>query len=441
MIWKVSRMKQGYSQMGRRMRKTFFVSLVATLSVGVSSVAFATPAGITPGTILASIQSSESGGYGDDPWGATNQSHYGAFQQGDQALQQIGYENSDGTWNATASGAASLSDYLQCSSCQIKGEEAYLSSNWSYAESNGIVSDYLGKTGADGNVYNESAILECTNYFGPTGCKNYISGNYTSGVQAAMAANPHIAADIAKASETDSSAITGGNTQVDNSANAAGGTVSAATATAQMMTYCAKEVQELMNAAGAQEVDRQTQLAGSKDFGYTLMDGNGIADDANSGGFDGLSQVGYAAKSCLSNLLSQISGLSMFFTKPDLSSLLSQAINAACSAVQSNLSQTMSPLYEKVGDLNNMGYVGGGGFMPGMQLFNASLSQGGSGGLVNINNGGSTSSYGSANFQSLMNGDSSWYMSSSGDGSDKVYDYGSSSSSSLGTGSGLNPFQ
>lgn len=413
--------------------------LIASTVFGLPSVAMATD-GITQGTIIASIQNSESGGY-SNPWGVnTGNGHYGAFQQGNQALQQIGYENSDGSWNAAKSGAASLNDYLQCSSCQIKGEESYLASNWSQAEANGLVANDLGKTGADGNVYNESAILECTNYFGATGCKNYIEGNYTSGVKSAMANNPHIAADIAKASATDSSAITGSNTVVDNSANAAGGTVSAATATAQMMTYCAKEVQELMNAAGAQEVDRQTQLAGSKDFGYTLMDGNGIADDANagSGGFSGLSSAGFAAKSCLSNLLSQVSGLSMFFTKPDLSSLMSQAINAACSAVQTGLSDAMSPLYEKVADLSNMGYVGGGGFMPGMQLFSASLGQGGSGGLVTVNSSGSSSSYG--NFQSLMNGDSSWYMNSSGDGSDKVYDYSASSSSVLG-GSGFNPFQ
>ncbi len=420
--------------------QAFRIGLFAVSMLSASSIALATPAGITPGTIVASIQNSESGGYGDNPWGAnTGNQHYGAFQQGHRALHQIGYENSDGSWNAAKSGASSLNEYLTCSSCQIKGEESYLADNWRQAQSNGLVKSYLGQTGADGNVYNESAILECTNYFGASGCKNYIAGNYDK-VSQAMANNPHIAADIAKASATDSSAITGGNTQVDNSANAAGGTVSAATATAQMMTYCAKEVQELMNAAGAQEVDRQTQLAGSKDFGFTLMDGNGIADDANSGdgGFDGLSRVGYAAKSCLSNLLSQVSGLSMFFTKPDLSSLLSQAVNAACSAMQSQLSQTMSPLYEKVGDLNNMGYVGGGGFMPGMQLFNANMGQGGSGSLININNGGKTTSIG--NFQSLMNGDSSWYMNSSGDGSDKVYDYSSSSSSVLG-GSGFNPFQ
>ncbi len=416
----------------------------AALAVSHHSAWAASPTGIVAGTIQASIQNSETGGYsGDSAWSAVSKAgtHYGAFQQGSQALKAIHYMNDDGSWNAANSGTASLQDYLNCSACQMKGEDAYLEDNWRQLQSQGTVSTYLGQTGSDGNVYNESALLECSNYFGPAGCRSYISGSYKTGtsltdqgVASAVAANPHIAADIAKASATDSSAITKGNTLVDNSSRANGGTVSAATAAAQMMTYCSKEVQELMNAAGAQEIDRQTALAGSKQFGYTLQDGNGIGDDASTTtggkGFSGLSSLGYAAKTCLSNILSGVGGISAMFTLPSLDSLMSQAINAACSMAQSSLSQTMQPLYSKISSLNSMSYVGGGGFMPGMQLFSASAGSGGGSLLSFTGTDGTTTSTG--NFQSLLNNDSSWYMSSSGT-SGQIYDYNSAASSSLGS--------
>jgi len=392
-----------------------------------ASPAVAALSGLDSGSILSGIQTKETGGEGSDAWSTnTGNGAYGAFQQRKPALVDIGYMNKDGSWNAQASGVASLQDYLNCSTCQIKGETSYLQKNWSYLQSSGAT-DYIGKTDSQGLVYNESALLECASYFGASGCKSYISGNYTDAVKAAMAANPHIEADIAAASETNSSAITGGNTQVNNSALAQGGTVSANAAAAEMMTYCAKEIQQLMQQAGEQEVDRQTALASSKEFGYTLMDGNGILDDAGANGtggkgFGGLSTLGYSVRSCLDNLLSSISGIGAFFQKPDLSGLLSQAINQACSMAQSQLSNTMQPLYNKVSELNNDAYVGGGGWMPGMQLGSAYISQGGS---TTTGCSGGTCSVSVASLGSLLNNDSSWYMDSS-TAAKSVLNYGES---------------
>ena len=105
----------------------------------------------------------------------TGNGAWGAYQQRTPALKDIGYMNKDGSWNAQASGAASLADYINCAACQTKGEIAYLNKNWSYMNSNGSVKKYLGTTGSNGIAYNQSALLECSNQMGASGCKDYLT--------------------------------------------------------------------------------------------------------------------------------------------------------------------------------------------------------------------------------------------------------------------------
>lgn len=415
-------------------RKVILGSCACALAGGMlMTPANATLSGLTQGDILDGIQTIETGGM-SNPWAASAGGAYGTFQQRKPALVEIGYMNKDGSWNSQASGASSLNDYLQCTTCQIAGEKAYLNKTWGYLNSGSgsTASKYMGQKAWDGNTYNESALLQCGSYFGPTGCRDYLDGNMTPFVKAAIAADPHIAADLAKASQYDSSSITQNYTPVDNSANAAGGTLLGDAAAASMLTYCAKEIQDLMSQAGMQEVDKQTMLAGSKEFGYTLMDGNGILDDAGDGttagkGFDGLSQVGYNVRSCLDNLLSQVSGISTMFTKPSLSTILNQIVNAACSAAQSQLSQAMSPLYEKVGNLNNATMIGGGGWFPSQSLGSFNISQGGSGTT------GCSSGECSVSFSSLLSSnDASWYKSAD-DATTSSFNYLQKASDDLGT--------
>lgn len=409
----------------------------------ISSLSVPANATLVPGfadnDFMSGAQSIETGGNQYQPPQATNTGNgaYGAWQQRKPALVEIGYENKDGSWNAQNSGVPSRDAYLQCLSCQITGEKAYLHKTWGYLSngSDSTVSKYLNKQGHDGVVYNESALLECGTFFGPTGCRDYLDGNYTPLVQQALAGNHHWAADAAKASQYDSSEFTGGNTKADNSELAKDGQLSNDAAAASMMTYCAKEIQDLMSQAGMQEIDKQTMLAGSKEFGYTLMDGNGILDDAGDGrtpgkGMSGLAQVGYSVKSCMDNMMSQITGLSTMFTKPSLSQLLNQVVNMACSAAQSQLSQAMSPLYQKVGSLNNMAQVGGGGFFPSTSLGSFNISQGG-GGTTGCN-----SSQCSVSFSSLLgSNDASWYKTMDG-GIDRTFNYMQRASDSIDTSSG-----
>lgn len=357
----------------------------------------------------------------------TGNGAYGGYQQTKIALEDIGYINKDGTWNSSASGASSLSDYLSCSSCQTKGEVAFLQKQWSYMNSNGDVSKYLGTTGSNGITYNQSALLECANQMGAAGCNDYLANgsNCTNAMcKLALSQNSHFVADLATASEGDSSAITGGNTVVNNSALASGGSVSTATATAELASYCAKEVQALLSKTGEQAIDNRVTLASNSETGYTLMNGKGLLDDAlaNGGGIGNLtgtsgssssgssssdddvtsllggtlSNAGYRTASCLDNILSGITSLGGLFSNFNLNSILSQLENMACSQVQSQFSNFVQPAYSFISNLNGDLQVGGGGWMPGMQI-------------ASVNLGSGNSQF----FSDILKNNSDWYQSNS----------------------------
>lgn len=378
--------------------------LAISLSVGCSEIALA-------GSFDDfQLQTESSGRFGIN----TGTGYIGAYQMGNAALQTTGYKDSRGNWTGK-NGATSQAAYLSCNACQTDSAISYDRHVWSALQSNGAAN--LVGTNKNGVVMNESSIEECGYVLGPGGCHEYLTsspGSYSPGLQRALAKNPTIDSIMAKASQVDASGVTGHFTKVDNAAAAAAakdGAISGGAAAAQIATFCAKEVQELMAQAGEQEVARRTALANSGKTGYTLMDGNGILEDAGvdgkgKGGIlskNALKQYGYEARTCLQNALDSISGVGSFFNKPDIASLVNQAINQACGMAMSQMQNFASPLYNKVSELNNYAYVGGGGYMPGMQLGSLSVGSGG-GGTNGCSNGTCQFSLGS-----LINNDSSWY--------------------------------
>lgn len=340
----------------------------------------------------------------------TGNGAYGKYQFRKQTLTDLGYMK-NGQWTGK-NGLTSMDSFLSCSTCQDKAALEYGKSSWNTLNSNQTVNNYLGKTTSSGVVLNESALLECAHYFGPTGCKTYLDGCNTTSCQAALAKNPHIENNMAKASEGDSSAITGGtNLVVDNSALAAGGKMSSSVALGQIASYCAKEVQALLNTAGEQAINNQVTLAGNSETGYTLMNGQGLLDDAlkngggigNLGGNDDnnvssllggtLSNAGYRTASCLDNMMNSITSIGGVFSNIDLNSVLSQLQNQACSKMQNQFSSIVQPIQSEISNLNGNLQVGGGGFLPGMQIGSVGLSNSGSGNT----------------FRSLLENNSDWY--------------------------------
>ena len=344
--------------------------------------------------LATTIAGIESGG----DYTATNGKALGAYQFNTIALKDIGYKV-NGQWTAS-SGVTSDQEFLNCQACQVKAENVYLNKEWSYENSSGMVSKYLGTTGSNGITYNQSALLECGYQMGTTGCSDYLAnGNSCTNTycQSVLAQNPHFVNDIAKASESDSSAITGGNLSVDNSSLAKGGTISNGTATAAMDSYCAAEVNKMLQQAGSSAVDNATTLAANSGTGFTLMNGKGILDDslANGGGIGNLggssddssisdmlggslTGAGYEAASCLDNMLGELTSFSGGFSNFSLSSLLQQAASMVCSRVQSQFSELLQPAYNLVSDVDSDSYIGGGGYLPGMQIGYVNMGTGGS---------------------------------------------------------------
>jgi hypothetical protein len=416
------------------MQKAIRLAIAAVLPVMIAHGAMAQSGGVTGNAFLNAVQQAETSGQANPYATNTGNGAYGAFQQRTPFLKDIGYENADGSWNAQKSGAASLSDYLQCSSCQVTGEMQGLGNDWKYLNANGAVSNYLGKVGPDGITYNQSALLECAQQMGAGGCNTYLqTGVNNSG-------NPHLVADIAAASATDSSAITGGNLQVNNSSLASGGTVSAGTAAAQMATYCSQQVQQMLAQNGKQMIDAKRAIAMSGQTGYTLMNGQGVLDAAGLGGSAGGSggagtglfgnalniggngQSSFMHMSCIDRMLN--GGLNMIFTPPNLSSILAMLEQAVCQKATQMFSQLMQPVTQSLSQVTSMGgkSFGGGGFFPGLSL--ASL-----GGGINTNAGGGGMSVGiagvgqagtNASVSSVLNGDTTWYSRSQPSGSSRT---------------------
>lgn len=356
--------------------------------------------------IDAVVQSVETGGV-TNPLSAKNSSSsaIGAFQITKSELVQIGYENADGSWNSS-SGASSQAEFLSCQSCQVNAVNASLTDNWSQLKNAGTVNQYLGQT-VNGITYNESALLECAYQAGAAGCANFLAAGGGTAAAQQYFHNANAEANIAAASEADSSAITGGNTIVDNSGRAGGGTVSSGTALAQMETYCASEVSALMQSVGQQEITDAAALAGSGSTGYTLLNGQGVTDAlASPSAFfmDPTSSTGMMQLSCVDNLLNG-AGINSIFTLPTLSQLLNQLQNAVCQAASTQMSQLMSPVSNELGQVTSMAQ--GGGFFPGLSL----TSLGGSFSVGTGGGGLSTSGSTSVSVTSILNQENSWYAS------------------------------
>lgn len=376
---------------------------------------------------LNAVQNKETGSYSNPYAVNTGNGAYGAFQQRATELKQIGYMNADGSWNAKNSGAASLNDYLQCGSCQVAGETAAMKDYWRQLSANQATS-LVGKTGADGNVYNESALLECAQQLGAAGCKKYVEGDPNELAYAANK-NPHLAADIAAASSQDASAFTDGDyTQVDNSSRAAGGEMSAGTAEAAMATYCAKEIQEMMQQVGEQAIDNSTILASNSATGYSMLNGQGLMDNAlkngdvgtggnlmGSGGLSSLwstlGHAGYESASCLQNMISGL-GITPLFTGINLNQIMDQIMNTLCSGLETQMSNLTQPAYSFLNSTTSK--INSGGFLPGMNLgstgFNLSFQEGG--GQFGVGNA-------SYNLNNLLNNSNSWY-NKIGQGSSRI---------------------
>lgn len=344
--------------------------------------------------LLTEVQTLESGGssnpYSLETSVAGYGTSYGAFQQKVAALTDIGYLK-NGSFTS-ASGVSSMSEYLQCSSCQIQAETLILKNDWSTLESNGTVSSYNGQT-LDGITWNESALIECAQQLGATGCKRYLDTGVTT------SNNPHLLADIAAASETDSSAITGtATTAVDNSsAITSDSQISAGTAAASLFSYCSKQVSALLSEMGRANVDKAALIAESGDTGFTMANGSGVVTSVTNNGasYTMNSDTGtgsFLKNSCLSNIFSNLLP-SAIFQLPSLSTIMSEIESAACNAMNSEVSTLIEPVTSTLGEITSTvdgvessalsSQVGGGGFMPGLSLAYLGFSGGTTSGTDN----------------------------------------------------------
>lgn len=344
----------------------------------------------------------------------TGNGAYGKYQFQKKTLQGMGYINQNGTWTGK-DGLNSMSDFLACSTCQDNAALNYSKATWAELNNRGIVDDFLGTQTSGGVTLNEGALLECAHIMGGSACSDYLRNGCSSATcQKYLAANPGFEKNLARASEGDVSAITGKNgLTVDNSSMAAGGTVSNNSALAQIASYCAKEVQALLNTAGEQAVNNHVTIAGNSETGYTLMNGQGLLDDAlkNGGGIGNLtpgatsdsdvssllggtlSNAGYRTASCLDNLLNSITSVGGVFSNINLGNILTQLQNQACSKAQSQFSSIVQPIQSEISNLNGNLQVGGGGFLPSMQI--------GTIGLSNSSN--------NTTFRSMLENNSDWY--------------------------------
>jgi len=390
------------------------------LSLVVIGLLASAPAAYAAGTsLLGEVQTLETGGESSPYTTVTSVgggTSIGAFQQKYAALEDIGYYE-NGSFTA-ASGVSSLAAYEQCSSCQVAAETAILKKDWSYLESNGTVSTYMGSN-QDGITWNESALIECAQQLGATGCKNYLeTGVNNSG-------NPHLLADIAAASETDSSAITGeATTAVDNyGAITSDAQISSGTAEASILSYCSKQIAALISEMARSNVNNAALIAENGATGFTMSDGSGVVSSlTSSGGSTLTSDTGtgtFLKNSCLTNLFSNLLP-SAIFQLPSLSSILSQIENAACNAMNSEVTTLVQPVSDTLGTVSSdidstqstllASSLGGGGFFPGLSLGYLGFTGGSSDSSSSSSGLSYTSNASSSNFSlnfsasSLLNG-------------------------------------
>jgi hypothetical protein len=380
----------------------------ATLSVGVAHA--------QEETFAQGELAQESGGN----FSATNTSStaIGGYQMTEAALASAGYITINGpitaaddngnmsnvTWTGQG-GITSESQFLASPAAQTAAFNTYAGQTWSADQSLGISND-VGQT-VGGQTLNQSAILGGSYLLGAGGMQSYIanggqvwetaSGAPCSAGSAGCTFNQSLTQNaqsyIANASQEDSSAITGADATVAESAagtsDAGGGSTSS--------LYCASSVATLLQQGSLQYVQQQQALVTNPSTGFTLLNGNSIAQAA--GLLPGASSIGgssgnFGEFSCLSNLLG--GNLNVLFEPPNLSALLQELENAVCSAGEQMVQNLVQPIEPNMYDSTNLG-----GFFPGMSLpslgggISTSFSQGGSSSGISVSGlGGSTSWYG-----------------------------------------------
>lgn len=358
----------------------------------------------------------ESGGN----FSATNTSStaIGGYQMTEAALASAGYITINGpitaaddngnmsnvTWTGQG-GITSESQFLASPAAQTAAFNTYAGQTWSADQNLGISND-VGQT-VGGQTLNQSAILGGSYLLGAGGMQSYVanggqvwetaSGAPCSAGSAGCTFNASLTQNaqsyIANASQEDSSAITGADATVAESAAGSSGASGSGSASS---LYCASSVATLLQQGSLQYVQQKQALVTNPASGFTLLNGNSIAQAAGlSGGASSIGGAGgsYGEFSCLTNLLG--GGLNMLFEPPNLSALLQALVNQVCAAGEQMVQNLVQPVDSSLFQSTNLG-----GFFPGMSLPNlgggisTSFTQNGSTGISVSGLGGSTSWYG-----------------------------------------------
>lgn len=320
------------------------VRLIAAIALVFSFYAAALGQSTGGTSFIQMVGQLESGGNAN-PLSATNpnSTSTGMYQDTQAALAQAGIltinsppgpaqYGANGDWsNVTfrpnSYGITSRQDLMNASpQVQTAIENSYLSSVWQQDQSQGLTS-YVGQS-VNGQEINQSAILGCSEYLGTTGCSQYLStgsaGSLTAGAEQL----------ISQYSQADSSSITG--QQGVQVAQTLPGVSAGQEDLAGAGAYCDTTVGQALSAVAQKEVQAETNLAENPQTGYSLPNGSGILNPSGS----------FGQYSCLSNIFNN--GLNVVFQVPSLSQILSELENAACTAVDGAIQQSLAPLSQSL---------------------------------------------------------------------------------------------
>jgi hypothetical protein len=226
-------------------------------------------------------------------------------------------------------GITSQQDLLNASpAVQTAIETTYLDNTWTQDQSQGLTS-YEGQT-VNGQEINQSAILGCSELLGTSGCATYLSTGQASNPALTATAESVISQD----SQADSSMITGSATTevAQSQGSVASGNENGAGYAAYAM-HCNAAASTALSTAALTSVTNAVNLASTPQTGYSLVNGSSILSPT-SGAFSQFS--------CLNNLFNQ--GLNILFSPPNLSAILNQLINAACTKAESAIQTALAPL-------------------------------------------------------------------------------------------------
>jgi hypothetical protein len=397
-------------------RNIIFASLIAA-ALWLPQLAYGQSA-VQQQTFLQGIAQEESGGnsYIPNP-GSTA---IGQYQLTEAALEDSGFGTfppnsitaadyngnlSNFTWSGK-DGVTSVASFEANQQAQTQAAMTFSQNLWSSLQNNGST-QYIGQT-VNGQVLNQSAILDGSYVLGATGMHSYlVNGGKVLNKDGTenYALTQAVANRIALGSQLDSSAITGSDNQVPASATSPsppGGVAGQATAS----LYCNPTVAKLLVQGSDQFINSEKSLATNPQTGYTLLNGNSVAQAA--GLAPGGSSVGggvgsFGQFSCLNNLLG--GNLNVLFEPPNITNFINQLINSACSAAQGEISQMTQPITSALSNDTSLG-----GFFPGSMVANSlggglqtGLNTGGGNGFSFSLNGNQTSLLGG------NGGSSNWY--------------------------------